>query len=116
MSVEGKAGLTRGRIFNTIVELPIFKVLCQHEAISMPHTSVSHVNEGSYRLPRSEEAEIQEVNYQRFSGKLMASHEAKCLSAGFMAKAIVLPFCITCLQILHFLHEFKKLSESLMSL
>lgn len=116
MSVEGKAGLSRGRIFSSIVELLIFKVLCQHEAISMPYTSVSHVNEGSYRHLGGEEAEIQEVNYQRFSGKLVASHEAKCLSVGFRANAIVLPFCITCLQILHLLGEFKKLSESLMNL
>lgn len=47
---------------------------------------------------------------------MVASHEAKCLAAGLMANIIMLPFYITCLQILHLLHEIKKLSESLMGL
>ena len=115
VSVEIKAGLTKRRIFSTIVELHIFKDLCQHETISMHHTSVSHVNEGSYMHYAGGETRTQEVNCQRLTSKSVASGDDKCLTADLMANTITLPFYITCMQMFHLLQEIKKLSGSLMA-
>lgn len=112
VSVEIKAGLTKRRIFSTIIELCIFKDLCQHETISTHHTSVSNVNEGSYA---GGETRTQEVNCQKWTSKSVASGDDKCLTAGSVANTIKLPFYVTCMQMFHLLQEIKKLFGILMA-